>query len=250
MEEGQIVKVNALGSFFTGRKILSIIPGLRVEIWKAFTLNLFLTICVGAVALFIGFKFLLIPMESYLLGKLPGWLDWTATTLKIGLGVILVFLSLFLAVFIPLNLMFIWYEKLVERVIIHIGNPVEGPPIKTNSIQTVVVIAREVLIFIGLFIIGFIPILGPPLVFILSSHVLGRATFDPYIAVMKQRGVPMELSERKFGMTTIALGAMEAGLPIYLPIIGLFLIPWVIVHLVLGLAYIYEKKRIVKLPAD
>ena len=243
MPKEKFVKVNALGSFFTGRKILSVIPGLRVEIWKAFALNLVLSVLVCAVALFIGFEFLLNPMESYLIGKLPGWLDWSAVTLKYGLGFLLVVLSLFLAIFIPLNLMFIWYERLVERVVAHIGKPPEGPPIKTSFSHTVFGILREVLIFMGLFAIGFLPIMGPPLVFIFSPHVLGRATFDPYIAGMKERGVHVELKERKFGMTTIALGAMEAGLPIYLPIIGFFLIPWAIIHLVIGLAYIYESER-------
>lgn len=244
--EGQrrLVKADALTVFRNGRKVLPVIPGIRIEIWKAFGLNLVLSAVVLGVALYCGFHFLLDPMEGWLEGKLPGWLDWTAWTIKFGLGLLLVVISLFLSILIPLNLMFLWYEGLVEKVVTFLGTPDLGVPIKSGILKQVKGGAREVAIIVGLFIGGFIPLIGPPLVFVLSSHFLGRATFDPYIEVMKKRGYNLEIPERRFGLTTIAVGAMEAGLPFYFPIFGLFLVPWMVIHLVIGLAYMYEKERL------
>lgn len=239
-------KINALGAFFTGRRILSVIPGLRANIWRDFFINLVLSIAICAGALYVGFKFMLNPMESFLTGFLPGWLDWTAVSLKYGLGVLLIFLSLFLSIIIPLNVMFLWYENLVQKVVTYLGTSKAGEPIKTPLPVVIKTILKEISIIVGLLVIGFIPIVGPVIVFILSSHVMGRASFDPYIGVMKNLGYDIAIPQRKFGSTTISIGALEAGLPIYLPVLGIFLIPWVVIHVTIGVAYMMESRRLNK----
>ncbi len=239
----KVFRINAIGAFIQGRKLLGRIPGLRIKIWQAFGLNLVVFFVLFIGGFLAGFHFLLEPMEESLREWLPGWLDWSATTLEYGLMLILLLMSLFLAVLLPLNLMFIWYENLVEKVMEFRGAPRVEPAIKTPLLVTIRQTLREVIIIFGLFFLGFFPLIGPPLVFVFSSHMMGRATFEPYISVMRNRGIEVEIPERRFGLTSISIGALEAGLPFYIPVIGLFLIPWCVLHLVIGLAWLYESER-------
>lgn len=236
-------KLNAVGAFMEGRNLVGRVPGLRAAIWKSFFINLFLFFALLAGIFYAGMEYLLDPMEAGLKDWLPGWLDWTAVTLRFALTLLLFLLSLFLAIFLPLNLMFLYYEKLVDKVLDFMGTPRQDHPIPTPLPHTILVGMREVLILLMLVFIGFFPIIGAPLVFVLSSHVMGRATFEPYIAVMKNRGYDLDIPEKKFGLTTIGIGALEAGLPFYFPVLGLFLIPWCVLHLVIGVAWVYESER-------
>ncbi|MCD8535623.1 MAG: hypothetical protein LR011_12910 [Verrucomicrobia bacterium] len=237
------IRVNALAAFIEGRRLIKVVPGLRAAIWKSFILNLALFGGFFAGLYWLGLHYFLEPMELMLLSWLPGWLDWSAHTLRVGLTLLLIILSLFLAILLPLNLLFIWYERLVSKVLDFLGTPHHQPPVHVSPVTSILIGVRDILILVLAVFLGFIPVMGPAVAFILSAHVMGRATFDPYIGVMKSRGFNISIPEKKFGFTTIAIGSLEAGLPFYIPIVGLFLIPWCIVHMVIGVASIYESHR-------
>jgi uncharacterized protein involved in cysteine biosynthesis len=90
--------------------------------------------------------------------------------------------------------------------------------------------------------LGFVPVVGPLLVLLVQSYLLGREVRDPYLVVRAAWGDDPLTARKGLTLWTVWAGLLPFALAM-LPVIGWVLLPVAMVHLVAGFAWRGEEAR-------
>ena len=234
--------LNPLTLYGAGRRAGKIVPGLKKRMIGGFLVNLAIFLVISGALFGSLYVFLLRPGEKWMQGWLPDEVDWIATALAWFLPVVGLIFSMAFAVRFSVALMTVWFESLVETVVEHFrpGWKAGDPPGWFG--ETVRSTTKEMLLMGGTVALGFVPVLGPALVFCLSAILMGRSIAGPYRQVLKSRG---EFSEKlpsdRPGPRVLITGLSQMGL-VLVPVVGWFFLPWFVTHCVIGRAQLAEEK--------
>lgn len=228
-----------------GRRALNEIKGLKQAVARGVVINLviyFVLIC----ALISGMYYWVHqPVENYLVQSVDAWygpvLRFALWAGLIGFVLVLLLVSLR----VSLKFMGLWHEHLVERVVEHHrGSEDSRFSIKTmvaDFARTMVDVSKEIGLVLIIFVLGFIPLLGPIIVLAGTSWLLGRGLLDPYRSVCRARKEPLEI-EGDHRIVLVALGVSELLLAI-IPLIGWLILPVAVTLQVIGLTWTLEEER-------
>ena len=143
------------------------------------------------------------------------------------------------------SLVTLWNQSLVERVISHFRE------IEERSFSFKIWLAEVKYIFsealksciypVVLISIGFIPIIGLTVVFMLESHLLGRESIIAYSECLKDIEEAREL-RRKWRWLSVRIGWLPAILT-FIPFFGWLFLPLSITYEVVGFAFLAENSR-------
>lgn len=222
------------------------IPGLKGMVTKALFLNGLILFTIAAALTYAAYAFIFSPILAWLEPHLPAWLHTTSVALAWLMLVALGVISTVLAVRISFKLLGVWYENLVEKVVMHHRQLPEIPMAWADHLHslgaTMASVAREIGVALLLLMLGFIPLVGPLLVFLVGGHWSGRGIVEPYITVLKGAKQPVGEVSMKPSLMTLSLGAIQVGLAI-IPLVGWVLLPFAMVYQVIGLAHVHEKRQ-------
>jgi len=221
-----------------GSQALQAIPGLKGAVLRGFKINLIIYLVI-ALSLNLAFHFFAKePLDTLLVERTAGWLQITGrivlVLLQVGIGLILMLFSLR----VSLKFMGLWYESLVTRVLVYTRGGFEPPESRSLVSDLALLsldIAKEVGISVGTFLVGLIPLIGPVLVFLITSHLMGKTVQEPYISVLKSlREKPTFGQGRRYFTVTLGWAQMLFAL---IPILGWCLLPVSLIYQVIGLAW-------------
>jgi uncharacterized protein involved in cysteine biosynthesis len=223
------------------------IPGLRAMILKALLINGLLLFIIAAGVTFGFYYFAVLPTKGWLEPRVPDWLHLISVVLFYLVLAAVALISSILAVRISFVLLGVWYENLAEKVITF-HRPLPDLPFRLSEQVhslglTLFGVAREIFVAVSLLILSFIPLIGPVLVFFIGGHWSGRGIIEPYLTVLKNAKQPTGELSLKPSLMTLSLGAIQVLLAL-IPLVGWILLPFVMVHQVIGLAYAHETQLV------
>lgn len=231
-----IPPLNTVSLFQAGSTALKEVPGLKRAAAKGFMINLVIYFVLVAVASIGFYQLIHLPLASWLMTFESSWFH---LPLRIGLWVLQVtafLIAALLSIRISLKFMGVWYADLAALVVGHHRGALKMPSFLEELPHTLREVSRELLISMGLLIIGFVPILGPICVFTIGSWLQGRSITQPYADVLRgtKLGLHQETQAQK-----MFLGTGQMALAV-IPLIGWLALPVVNLFQVLGYAWIKE----------
>ena len=143
------------------------------------------------------------------------------------------------------ELLSLWHQSLVLRIIKHFRQ-IEEPTFSFKawlaSIKYNLKEALKACFFpVMLLFVGLIPVIGPPIVFVLESHLLGQESTVVYLDSLTNPEEAAEL-RRRWRWLPIRIGWLPTILA-FIPFVGWLFLPLTLTYEVIGFAYIVEKSR-------
>jgi len=238
-------KTNAVTVFRSGHQALSEIKGLRVMAIRGILLN-YLIFFAATLALNGLFYYQLLgPLINWLFGGGDGfWATVGSVVLwSIQLTVAAVFAMVSLR--FSVELLSLWHQSLVLRIIKHFRQIEEQAFSFRVWLANFKYILKESLkacLFpVMLLFVGLIPVIGPPIVFVLESHLLGRESTTVYLDSLTNPEEAAEL-RKSWRWLPVRIGWLPTILA-FIPFIGWLFLPLTITYEVIGFAYLVEKSR-------
>jgi len=247
-----LARANPLSLFAAGRQAVREVPRLRAFVVMGFLLNYLLFAVLVAVVLGVGYVYVVQPLsqgleawgagEGFWRGLLVGILNavlWLTQALLLAATVLFGFL-------VSLSLMSLWYEGLAERIVAHLRPGGEAPaPFRLGAwVGSLGRALKDSLGLLGLSLLaialGFIPLLGPVLVLLIGSYLMGREVRDPYLTVREGAGDDPRALRRGLTWWTLRTGFLPVLLAM-VPVVGWLLLPFAMVYLVAGFAWQSER---------
>lgn len=223
-----------------GRTAARAMPRVRSKVHKGFLISLVVLALIATVLIGLIFTLIFAPMKIWLLGFLPGWASWVGGVLAGLVALTLGMIALALSLRFTVILLGFFFEGAVDLIVERFRPETEngkgGPPLLWE-------IMREVFYFILLLMLELIPIAGWILAAVFSSWLVGKGIHAPHKSVLMDRG--LERSKPSH-LACLSSGSAELLL-ILIPIVGWVLLPWVMIHMVIGQAWVYESERLAKL---
>ena len=235
----------AIKVFKAGHKAMSEIKGLRGLVFRALLLN-YVIFSVATLLLNGLFYYMLLnPIILWIFGGGEGFWASLGTFILWSIQLTVAAAFAFAALRFSVSLVTLWNQSLVERVIYHFREIEERTfsfKIWLAEVKYIFSEALKSCIYPFLFIsIGFIPVIGLLLVFILESHLLGRESIIAYSDCLKDVDEAREL-RKKWRWLPLRLGWLPAILT-FIPFIGWLFLPFLITYEVVGFAFLAEKSR-------
>jgi len=225
-----------------GRIATREMPRVRSKVTKGFFISLLVLFLIASALVGLIFTLIFAPMKIWLLGHLPGWADWIGGVLAALVAVTLGLIALALSLRFTVILLGFFFEGSVHLIVERFRPETEpgqgGPPLLWE-------ILREVFFFISLLLLELIPVAGWILAAVFSSWLVGKGIHAPHKAVLMDRGLDRSKPSH---LACLSSGSAELFL-ILLPVVGWFLLPWFMIHMVIGQAWLYESERAAKLAA-
>lgn len=237
-----------------GREAFRKVPGLRMLLVKGFLLLYGLFAVLGTASLALLYRYAIRPwierIESYqtdggffmdLLLPLLNGLLWLGQ-------VMLMVAVLLLAMLLTLSLMTLWFEALADRIVRHQrGLQDAGGGFSLGAWAGSILRAlRESLwlLLLAVFsvLLGFVPLGGPVLVFLINGYLFGWEAREPYLLVREGLGDDRKALRRGMTLWTIRIGAVPVVLAM-IPVVGWLALPMVLIYQVAGLAWANEPRR-------
>ena len=231
----------------SGRKALREVPRLRVFLLKGYIINYSLFLVTAALAYYVIFFFFVEPyvarMDEWITGE--GFF-WKMLALLLNVLVWLTQLLLLagtvmLSLLFSLAMMSIWLEGLAARIVAHCRGGT--PPEAFSLVEWVISLGaalRDSLSLMALAIaallLGFIPVVGPLLVILVDSYLLGWEIRDPYLVVRQAAGDPRKQMRKGLILWTVKAGFIPVVLAM-IPVVGWVLLPLVMIYMVAGFAW-------------
>ena len=229
------------------------VPGLRRHLAVGFVLLYAVSLVVGLLAVSGLYYFVIEPWSAGLAewgadGFWMGLIAWFARVFLWIANVILLAATVILSLLISIAMMGVWFETTVARIISH-HRTERGDSAPFSLSAWIGTIGRSVADSIGLVFIallglalGFIPVIGPVLVVVIHSYLLGREVRDPYLVVRSERGE--EIKQLRQGLTfwTVRTGLLPFLLAL-IPVVGWIILPAAMMYLVAGFAWQGETAR-------
>ncbi|CAM2010818.1 EI24 domain-containing protein [Acanthopleuribacter pedis] len=232
----KVPPLNTFSLFQAGGTALQQVPGLKRAAAKGFVINLLIYFVLVTVASLAFYRLVHLPLAQWVTGLES---DWLQLPLHIGLWVLQItafFVAALLSIRISLKFMGVWYADLAALVVGFHRGTIKLPSFLEELPHTLREVGREILISMGLILIGFVPVLGPLTVFSIGAWLQGRSITQPYTDVIRgaKLGLHQETQAQK-----LFLGSGQMLLAI-IPLIGWMLLPVVNLFQVLGYAWIKE----------
>ncbi|MBI3991875.1 MAG: EI24 domain-containing protein [Candidatus Lambdaproteobacteria bacterium] len=236
-----------------GRQAFAQVPGLRGFVLRGFLLNYAVFVLVTAVVMGLGYVLLVQPLSAHLLGGEAGpgfwaglmhalaqWLAWIA-------AVLLMAATLLVAVVLSLALLSLWFEALAGRIVTHWRGTAAGPafawgPWLSGTGRALADGLGLLLLALLALLLGFLPLVGPLLVVLVNSVLLGREVRDPYVNVRRALGDDDLPGAWRHLLWTGRLGLLPFLLAA-VPVLGWLLLPITLITLVAGVAWEGERMR-------
>jgi len=238
-------KTNAITVFRSGHQALAEIEGLRVLAVRGMLFN-YLIFFAATLALNGLFYYQLLgPLINWLFGGGDGfWATVGSVVLwSIQLTVAAVFAMVSLR--FSVELLSLWHQSLVLRIIKHFRQIEEQSFSFRVWLANFKYILKESLkacLFpVMLLFVGLIPVIGPPIVFVLESHLLGRESTIVYLDSLTNPEEAAEL-RKSWRWLPVRIGWLPTILA-FIPFIGWLFLPLTITYEVIGFAYLVEKSR-------
>lgn len=217
-----------------GRKAYKAYPEVRSNILLSFLLSVLVFSAIVAGLLVVLLTGLLAPFEIWVNGYLPNWADWIIRVLVGLFAIVLVLIITFFSLRFTTILLGVFYERCVHPIVARFrpdSVPGHGGP------SLIVEILREAGYLVLLLLLQFIPAIGWLLSLAFSLWLVGKGVVAPHKAVLKDRNLPRPAPGV---IECISVGSAELAL-LAIPVIGWFLLPWVMIHMVVGQACRFEE---------
>lgn len=234
-----------------GREAFRRVPGMRILMLKGFLLLYGLFALLGTGATVLVYRLVIRPqfdrLESY--GKDGGWLMDILIPLLDFLvrltQVMLLAAVLMLAFLVTLSLLSVWFEALAEKVVRHQRQAEGGTGFDFRLWMSSLLTALRDglwLFLVALFsiLLGFIPFIGPFLIFFINGYLLGWEVRQPYLNVDAALGRPKGYSKTGLTLWTTQIGVLPVVLAM-IPVVGWLLLPAALIYMVAGMAWVNEQ---------
>ena len=238
-------KTNAVTVLRSGHQALAEIQGLRGMAVRVMLFN-YLIFFIAALALnSLFFYQLLSPIINWIFGGGEGfWASVGSVVLwSIQLTVVAVFAVI--ALRFSVELTSLWHQSLVLRIIKHFRQIEEQDLSFKVWLANIKNILKETLkscLFpIILLFLGLIPVIGPPIVFVIESHLLGRESIIVYLDSLTNPEEAAKL-RKSWRWLPVRIGWLPTVL-LFIPFIGWLFLPLTLTYQVIGFAYLVEKSR-------
>lgn len=247
----RLPRPSALSLIASGRQALREIPGLRLFLLKGFIINYTLFLITAALAYYVIYYFFVEPYVA----RMDEWVQgegffWEMLTLLLNVlrwltQILLLAGTLMLSLLFSLAMMSSWLEALAARIISHCrGGEPAGAFSLVEWVLSLGAALRDSLGLIGLalaaLLLGFIPVVGPLLVILVDSYLLGWEIRDPYLVVRQEAGDARKQLRKGLMFWTARAGFIPVVLAM-IPIVGWLLLPLVMIYMVAGFAWQCEQ---------
>ena len=238
-------KTNAITVFRSGHQALSEIEGLRGMVVRGMLFN-YLIFFAATLALNGLFYYQLLgPLLNWIFGAGEGF--WAALGSVVLWSIQLTVAAVFamLALRFSVELLSLWYQSLVLRIIKHFRQ-IEEPTFSFKAWMTnIKYIFKESLkacfFQVMLLFVGLIPVIGLPIIFVLESHLLGRESTIAYLDSLTNPEEAAKL-RRNWRWLPVHIGWLPTVLA-FIPFVGWLFLPLTLTYEVIGFAYLVEKSR-------
>ena len=239
-------KTNAVTVFRSGHQALSEIEGLRGMAVRGMLFN-YLIFFAATLALNGLFYYQLLgPLINWLFGVGDGF--WAAVGSVVLWSIQLTVAAVFamVALRFSVELLSLWHQSLVLRIIKHfrqIEEPTFSFRVWLANFKYILKESLKACLFpVMLLFVGLIPVIGPPIVFVLESYLLGRGITIVYLDSLANPEEAVEL-RKSWRWLPVRIGWLPTILA-FIPFIGWLFLPLTITYEVIGFAYLVEKSRI------
>ena len=238
-------KTNAVTVFRSGHQALSEIEGLRGMAVRGMLFNYLIFFAATLTLNGLFYYQLLGPLINWLFGVGEGF--WAAVGSVVLWSIQLTVAAVFamLALRFSVELLSLWHQSLVLRIIKHFRQIEEQAFSFRVWLANFKYILKESLkacLFpVMLLFVGLIPVIGPPIVFVLESHILGRESTIVYLDSLTNPEEAAEL-RKSWRWLPVRIGWLPTILA-FIPFIGWLFLPLTITYEVIGFAYLVEKSR-------
>ena len=238
-------KTDAITVFRAGHQALAEIEGLRGLVIRGLFLNYL--IFFGATIVLNGLFYfqILSPIINWLFGGGEGFWASVGTVLLWSIQLTVAAVIALVALRFSVELMSLWHQSLVNRIILNFRQ-IEESEFSLSALWTelryILLEALKSCIFpLLLLFVGWIPLMGLPLVFVLESHLLGRQSVIVYLESLTNPEEAVEL-RKKWRWIPLRIGWLPTILA-FIPLIGWLFLPLTLTYEVIGFAYLVEKSR-------
>ncbi len=247
----RLPRPSGLALLSSGRRALREVPRLRLFLLKGFLLNYAFFLITSVLAYYMVYFFFVQPymarMDQWVTGEGFFWelLILVLNVVQWMTQLLLLVGTLMLSLLFSLAMMSMWLEALAARIVAHC----RGESAEAGAFSLVEWVAglgaafrdsiRLILLALGALLLGFIPVVGPLLVILVDSYLLGWEIRDPYLAVRQQFGDPRKQLRKGLVLWTIQAGFVPVALSI--TIVGCLLLPVVMIYMVAGFAWQAEQ---------
>jgi uncharacterized protein involved in cysteine biosynthesis len=248
----RLTRAGPLALLGAGREAFRQVPGLRGLLLQGFLLLYALFVVIGAVVMGLVYRFAIQPL-SHSLGSVQSSGNFFLELLLplasglVWLGeLLLLSATLLLSLVLSLALLSVWFEALAGRVAAHArGGAAAEAPFRLGAwLRGIGRALRDNLVLLGLallsVVVGFVPLVGPFLVFALASYLMGWEVREPYLAVRAARGESLKDLRRGSTWWTVRVGALAVLLAM-VPWLGWLLLPVLLIYQVAGVAWLSER---------
>jgi len=239
-----------------GRTALREVPKLRGFVYRGFFINYLVFVIAAAMGMGVIYYLIIDPFSAglatwgaeggffaSLLASILEALLWVANLLLMAGTLIFSFLF-------SLALMSIWYEALAARIVAHWRQGEEGVPDPAFSLGALAAgVWRSLWESVGLLIIalfalalGFIPVIGPVLIFLVDAYLIGWEVRNPYMVVREPLDDDVKGMRKGLKIWTIKAGSLPVALAM-IPFVGWITLPALMIYLVAGTSWLAEEKR-------
>lgn len=245
---------NPLALLAAGRRAFREVPGLRAFLLKGFALLYGVSLLVGALGVGGLYLYAVQPLMATVEGWSAGEGFWAGMLAAIVAGLLwfgqflLMAATVAVSLLVAMALMTVWFESLASRIIAHHRGDA-GAARPFQLVAWIGGLGRSladsgwllVLAVLAL-LLGFVPIVGPLLVVLVQSYLLGREVRDPYLTVRAELGEEARPLRRGLAFWTIVIGLVPFVLAM-IPVLGWALLPLAMTYLVAGFAWTGEAER-------
>lgn len=254
----RLPRPSPLSLITSGRRALREVPGLKLFLIKGFIINYVMFVVTAALANYVIYYYFVEPYVA----RMDEWASgdgffWEMLGLVLNVVVWLTQLlllagTIMLSVLFSLAMMSTWLESLAARIMAHCrGNEPEGPFSLVAWVISLGAALRDSLGLIGLalsaLLLGFIPFVGPLLVIVVDSYLLGWEVRDPYLVARESAGDPRKQLRKGLMFWTARAGLIPVLLAM-IPFLGWLLLPMAMIYMVAGYAWQCEQD-LLKRPA-
>ena len=240
----ELIQLNPLRLWKAGAVAARTIPGLTRVMIRNLLINLLIYFGIIVTVGLLFYFYILTPSINWFQNQSNTWISYGGTLLLWLVQIAMLMVMGFFSLRISMKFMEFWYGGMVARVVAHFRDlPEEKTSWRTRISEWASLIkdlAKEVAITLALLLLGLIPFLGAPLVFIIGAHLIGRSLKLPYLELVKS---PKEIRRRRnLLLSTFAMGWAQMLLTL-IPLLGWLIIPVSAIYQVTGFAYVQEEAR-------
>ena len=238
-------KTNAVTVFRSGHQALSEIEGLRGMAVQGMLFN-YLIFFAATLALNGLFYYQLLgPLINWLFGEGEGFLAAVGSVVLWSIQLTVAAVFAIVALRFSVELLSLWHQSLVLRIIKHfrqIEEPTFSFRVWLANFKYILKESLKACLFpVMLLFVGLIPVIGPPIVFVLESHLLGRESTTVYLDCLTNPEEAAKL-RKNWSWLLVRIGWLPTVLA-FIPFIGWLFLPLTLTYQVIGFAYLVDKSR-------